>query len=216
VTFVLKSWLFKTPKIVILCSKWCCLCGQLLLHAVVDYIADLTVSKEDFEVVKHDLGTVYINQMLKPHKLNQSVLFILINLVTEPHNDGVTVTVTKVIILCFLVKDWKRITVICIYSANSRAVSDTTATIAVLEDLLPSERTLRTPTVSERWAATHLTVMRMPRSQHRCCDGHAVAGLLYTRCLLNTEIKVLFFFAILSNRVLVLVLVKSLQITVIH
>jgi len=57
---------------------------QLLLHAVIDYIADLAVKKEDFEVVKHDLGTVYINQSLKPHKLNQSVWFVSVSLITEP------------------------------------------------------------------------------------------------------------------------------------
>jgi len=39
----------------------------------VDYIADLTVCKKDFEVVKHDLSTTYINMSLKAHKLNQLV-----------------------------------------------------------------------------------------------------------------------------------------------
>jgi len=56
------------------------------------------------------------------------------------------------------------------YSAKPRALSDTTANIAVVEDLLPSERTLRTPTMGERWVATRLTVMSMPRSQQRRCD----------------------------------------------
>jgi len=51
-------------------------CAQLLLRAVVDYIADLAVSKDDFDVVKHDLSTMYINQSLKPHKLNQLVLLV--------------------------------------------------------------------------------------------------------------------------------------------
>ena len=61
--------------------------------------------------------------------------------------------------------------VICIYSAKPRALSVTTAITAVVEDLLPSEHTLRTPTMSERWAVTHLTVMRVPWSRHCCCDG---------------------------------------------
>jgi len=39
----------------------------------VDYIADLTVSNKDFEVIKHDLSTTYINMSLKAHKLNQLV-----------------------------------------------------------------------------------------------------------------------------------------------
>ena len=51
-----------------------CLCDQLLLHAVVDYIADLTVSEKDFDVVKHNLKTTYFDQSLKPHKLNQLVM----------------------------------------------------------------------------------------------------------------------------------------------
>jgi len=55
------------------------LCSQLLLRAVVDYIANLTVTEADFEVVKRDLGTMYINHSLKPHKLNQSVLLITIS-----------------------------------------------------------------------------------------------------------------------------------------
>ena len=74
--FVLKSRLFKSLEIVGLSTDLCLLCFQLLLRAVVDYIANFTVSKEDFEVVKHDLGTMYINHSLKPHKLNQSVLLI--------------------------------------------------------------------------------------------------------------------------------------------
>jgi len=49
---------------------------QLLLRAVVDYVADLTVTEKDFEVVKHDLSMLYINQSLKPHKLNQSVFTV--------------------------------------------------------------------------------------------------------------------------------------------
>ena len=36
-----------------------------------DYIADFTISAKDFDVVKHDLSMMYINQSLKPHKLNQ-------------------------------------------------------------------------------------------------------------------------------------------------
>jgi len=52
-----------------------CVCGQLFLCAVVDYVADFTVSQKDFEVVKHDLSTTYINQSLKPDKLNELVVF---------------------------------------------------------------------------------------------------------------------------------------------
>jgi len=50
------------------------MCGQLLIRAVIDFIADLSVSLKDFEVVKRDLSTMYTNKSLKPHKLNQSVI----------------------------------------------------------------------------------------------------------------------------------------------
>jgi len=53
------------------------------------------------------------------------------------------ITVTKIFILRFLLKRPEaHYIVICIHSGKPRALSDTTATIAIVEDLLPSKRTL--------------------------------------------------------------------------
>jgi len=45
-------------------------CCQKLFHVVIDHLIHFSVTDEVFHVFKRDLETVYVNQMMKPGKLN--------------------------------------------------------------------------------------------------------------------------------------------------
>jgi hypothetical protein len=50
-------------------------CYQRLFHTVIDHIAQFTVTNEQFDVVKRDMEAIYLNQSMKPEKLNKLVIF---------------------------------------------------------------------------------------------------------------------------------------------